>query len=101
MLTPSVPEGDGLQPAMLESDHLIKGDLMAPSDASHVSIQLDEDHAPETNGRMPVCRRCGFRTEETSNRHAATDGHQAKAGQWLDNQALASRVAKARGVLGS
>jgi hypothetical protein len=86
---------------MLESDHLIKGDLMAPSDASQVSIQLDEDHAPETNGRMPVCRRCGFRTEETSSRHAATDEYQAKVGQWLDSQALASRVAKARGVLGS
>jgi hypothetical protein len=86
---------------MLEVDHLTKGDLMAPSDTSQVSLLLDEDHAPETNGRMPVCRRCGFRTEEASNRHAATDEHQAKAGRWLDNQALAGRVAKARGVLGS
>ena len=86
---------------MLEVDHLIKGDLMAPADTSQISIRLDEDHVPETNGRMPICRRCGFRTEETSNRHAATDGHQAKVGQWLDSQALASRMAKARGVLGS
>ncbi|HEX3795338.1 MAG TPA: hypothetical protein VG226_07645 [Acidimicrobiales bacterium] len=74
---------------------------MAPSNASQVSIQLDEDHAPETNGRMPICRRCGFRTEENRSRHAATDEHQAKAGRWLDSQALAGRVAKARGVLGS
>lgn len=74
---------------------------MAPSDPSHVSIRLDQDHAPETNGRMPVCRRCGFRTEENTTRHAATDEHQAKADRWLDSQALANRVAKARGVLGS
>jgi hypothetical protein len=86
---------------MLETDHLIKGDLMAPSDPSSLSFQLDRDHAPETNGRMPVCRRCGFRTEETGTRHAATDGHQAKASRWLDGQALASRVARAKGVLGS
>ena len=86
---------------MLEVDHLIKGDLMAPSDVSLLSIQLDEDHAPETNGRMTVCRRCGFRTEETSSRHAATEEHKVKAGRWLDNQALATRMAQSRRVPGA
>jgi hypothetical protein len=92
---------EGIQPAMLAVDHVIKGDLMAPSDVSKLSTQLDQDHAPETNGRMTVCRRCGVRTEETSSRHEATEELQVKAGRWLDSQALASRVAQSRRVPGA
>jgi len=36
---------------------------MASSEASYVGSQLDEHHAPETNGRMSVCRRCGTSTD--------------------------------------
>jgi hypothetical protein len=87
---------------MLGGNGSIKGDAMAPSDASLLSIQLDEHHTPETNGRMAVCRRCGFRTSSESNsRHAADQTHQAEAGRWLENQALVSRIAKSRGLLGS
>jgi hypothetical protein len=28
-------------------------------EAQQLGSRLDEDHAPETNGRMSVCRRCG------------------------------------------
>jgi hypothetical protein len=35
---------------------------MAVSEASRLGTRLDEDHIPETSGRMAVCRRCGFRT---------------------------------------
>ncbi len=72
---------------------------MAASDAS-LGVRLDEDHLPETNGRMAVCRRCGFRTAGMrSDRHAPVDGQEAKAKRWLDAEAHARRVAKARGAL--
>ena len=69
---------------------------------SPVGSKLDEDHVPETNGRMAVCRRCGFRTDgKTGQRTLPMDGQDAKATRWLDGQAKANRVAKARGMLGS
>jgi hypothetical protein len=62
--------------------------------------RLDEDHAPETNGRMPVCRRCGFRTTgATSDVHALIEAEEARANQWLDAQAQVRRVAKGRDAL--
>jgi hypothetical protein len=73
--------------------------LVVASDAP-IGTRLDEDHAPETNGRMAICRRCGFRTAGvTSDRHAPPDTQEGKANRWLDTQAHARRVAKARTVL--
>jgi hypothetical protein len=90
----------GSDPVTPEIGQLDKGDIMAASEASRLGTQLDEDHVPETNGRMAVCRRCGFRTAGVrSDRHAPVEAQEAKANRWLDAQALASRVAKARGAL--
>ena len=41
---------------------------MTPSEALHLAAQLDEHHTPETNGRIPVCRRCGARTDSPTGR---------------------------------
>ena len=73
---------------------------MAAYEASRLGTRLDEDHVPETNGRMAVCRRCGFRTAGvTSDRHLPGETQQASANRWLDAQAQARRVAKAQGAL--
>ncbi len=73
---------------------------MAASEESSMGTQLDQDHLPETNGRMAVCRRCGFRTAGvTSDRHAPIGAQEAKATQWLDGQAHARRVTKAKRAL--
>lgn len=72
---------------------------MAASEAAQLGAQLDEDHAPETNSRMAVCRRCGFRTEgPSSERHAPVDVRADRASRWLGAQSQARRVAKARGA---
>jgi hypothetical protein len=42
---------------------------MPPDDAVPTGGQLDEDHPPETNGRMAVCRRCGSRTDDPAGSH--------------------------------
>jgi hypothetical protein len=73
---------------------------MAASQVSRLGTRLDEDHVPETNGRMAVCRRCGFRTAGvTSDRHAPVEAQEVRANRWLDAEAYARRVAKARGAL--
>jgi hypothetical protein len=62
-----------------------------------LGARLDEDHAPETNGRMAVCRRCGFRTAgATNDLHALIEAEEARANRWLDAQVHARRVEKAR-----
>ncbi len=93
--TPTV----GSDPVTAEIGQLDQGDIMAASEASRLGARLDEDHVPETNGRMAVCRRCGFRTAGvTSDRHAPVEAQEARANRWLDTQAQARRVAKARGA---
>ena len=42
---------------------------MPLEDETLTGSQLDEHHAPETNGRMSVCRRCGSRTDGPAGRH--------------------------------
>jgi hypothetical protein len=64
---------------------------------SPLSTRLDDDHFPETNGRMAVCRRCGFKTTGgPDERHASLGIQQARATRWLDNQAHVRRIADAR-----
>lgn len=90
----------GSDPVTPEIGWLGKGDIMAGSEASQLGTRLDEDHVPETNGRMAVCRRCGFRTAgKTSDRHAPVEAQEARANRWLDAQARARRVATSRGTL--
>ena len=74
---------------------------MAVPSETGLSDKLDEDHAPETNGRMAVCRRCGFRTVATAGEsHAPTEANRTKATQWLDGRALAERVTEVRSRMG-
>ena len=86
----------GSDPAVPE----IGGDIVVASDPSRMGTRLDEDHVPETNGRMAVCRRCGFRTRGVANdRHAPVEAQEARATGWLDAQAHARRVARVKGAL--
>lgn len=67
---------------------------------TELNEHLDRDHSPETNGRMAVCRRCGFRTVTTAGEHhVLLDGQAARAKGWLGGQATAYRLTKAREAL--
>lgn len=62
---------------------------MASPEAALLCARLDEDHPPDTNGRLANCRRCGFRTVgATGDRHAPVDAQVARATRWLEGQAL-------------
>jgi hypothetical protein len=57
---------------------------MTSSDTLHVAAQLDEHHLPETNGRIPVCRRCGARTESPAGlHHIVQEDRISKSSEWL------------------
>jgi hypothetical protein len=64
---------------------------------SSVGARLDEHHAPETNGRMAVCRRCGTQTDTPEGRqHVPSERQLTRSSEWLDAQARASRIDSAR-----
>jgi hypothetical protein len=70
--------------------------VMSSPEASHVGGQLDEDHAPETNGRMSVCRRCGARTDEAALHHVPDERQVDRSIGWLIAQVHRSRIERAR-----
>jgi hypothetical protein len=58
---------------------------------------LDEHHAPETNGRMPVCRRCGSTTDAAVGAHHTPDASRTpRLVEWLDAQARMRHFEEAR-----
>jgi len=65
-------------------------------DAQQLGSRLDEHHAPETNGRMSVCRRCGAQTDGPEGRHIPHEQQLDRALQWLDAQARSSGIDRAR-----
>jgi hypothetical protein len=70
---------------------------MVSTESSSVGSQLDEHHAPETNGRMSVCRRCGTRTDGPAGRHhLPADRELTRSGEWLVAQGRLARIAQAR-----
>lgn len=70
---------------------------MASSQAVEVGIQLDAHHAPETNGRMAVCRRCGTQTEGPGGLHHAPHEQQLdRSQQWLVSESRTSSIDRAR-----
>ena len=72
---------------------------MASHEALHMGSRLDEDHAPETNGRMAVCRRCGAQTDSSEGRQHIPDGRQLlRSNEWLDGQARIRHVDRARNL---
>ena len=74
---------------------------MTSSECVHVAAQLDEHHAPETNGRIPVCRRCGTRTESPAGLHHALQEAQVKrSSEWLIAQSRLRDIAHSKVLRG-
>jgi hypothetical protein len=66
---------------------------MISAEASDLGSRLDEHHAPETNGRMAVCRRCGTLTDSPrGDRHVPDAKQVVRSNEWLDRQARASLI---------
>lgn len=63
-------------------------------EANQLASQLDEHHLPETNGRMAVCRRCGFRVTGPlgAEQHTAAEERPDRARRWLDGQSRMNEV---------
>jgi hypothetical protein len=57
---------------------------MTESEVSLVAAQLDEHHAPETNGRIAVCRKCGARADGPNGfHHVVQTGREGRSSEWL------------------
>jgi hypothetical protein len=70
---------------------------MTSSECLHVAAQLDEDHAPETNGRIPVCHTCGARTESPSGlHHVLQEDRVGRSSEWLVAQSRQRDIATAQ-----
>ncbi len=70
---------------------------MTSSECLQVAAQLDEDHAPDTNGRIPVCHICGARTEGPSGgHHVLQPGTVDRSSQWLVAQSRQRDIDHAR-----
>jgi hypothetical protein len=71
--------------------------IMISPDALQVGAQLDEHHAPETNGRMAVCRRCGALTDSPAGRqHTPHASQMDRSAQWLTAQSRLLQIDRAR-----
>ena len=74
---------------------------MTSSECLHVAAQLDEHHAPETNGRIAVCHKCGARTEgPTGIRHVVQDGRAGRSSEWLVAQSRLREIAHSQMLRG-
>jgi hypothetical protein len=70
---------------------------MLSTEESCVGAQLDKHHAPETNGRMSVCRRCGSLTDTPAGSHHVPQGHQvARSIDWLNAEARTQLIDQVR-----
>ena len=74
---------------------------MSSSECLDVAARLDEDHAPETNGRIAVCRRCGARTDgPTGVHHVVQDGRAVRSSEWLVAQSRLRDIAQSQMLRG-
>jgi hypothetical protein len=72
---------------------------MVTPEASQVGTRLDENHSPETNGRMPVCRKCGARTDTPSgHHHRPTERELARSDNWLVAEVRMSHIQQTRSL---
>ncbi len=70
---------------------------MISAELSQVGAQLDAHHAPETNGRMSVCRRCGALTDSPAGlQHRPHTSQVDKSNQWLTAQSRLRQIDRAR-----
>ncbi len=74
---------------------------MAAEGDLQMGYQLDQDHVPETNGRMSVCRRCGSQTDgPQGDHHLPSDRQMSRISEWLVAEAQRlhlQRIREARG----
>lgn len=63
-----------------------------------MGVRLDDNHVPETNGRIAVCRRCGMRTDVLHGAHLPSEPDLVKASNWLRQQAIEARAAQFKRV---
>jgi hypothetical protein len=70
---------------------------MASPESIRVGAALDEHHAPETNGRMSVCRRCGMQTDSPVGlQHTPHESQLERSNQWLIAQSRLVQIDRAR-----
>ncbi len=70
---------------------------MTDTDSLTVRDQLDAHHTPETNGRIPVCRRCGARTDGPEGlHHSVAESQVARSTEWLVAQSRLRDIESAR-----
>jgi hypothetical protein len=70
---------------------------MTSAESIQVGAKLDEHHAPETNGRMSVCRKCGMLTDSPLGlRHEPHPKQLDRSNQWLTAQSRLSLIDRAR-----
>ena len=68
-----------------------------PASETLTGSQLDEQHVPETNGRMPVCRRCGSQTDSpVEGHHMPTERQMARIRDWLVTESRRMHLERAR-----
>jgi len=71
--------------------------IMISAESSQLGLQLDEHHAPETNGRMSVCRRCGALTDSPVGlRHLPHPTQVDRSNAWLTAQSRLRQIDRAR-----
>lgn len=74
---------------------------MTSPESLHIAAQLDQHHAPETNGRIPVCHRCGARTDgPTGTHHVLQEGRESRSREWLVAQSRLADIAQAQSLRG-
>lgn len=70
---------------------------MTSPESLHVAALLDEHHAPETNGRIPVCRRCGARTDSpTGLHHVLQESRVTRSSEWLSAESRLLDIAQSK-----
>jgi hypothetical protein len=70
---------------------------MSSTECLHVATQLDEHHTPETNGRIPVCHKCGARTESPlGEHHVIAESRVVRSSEWLVAQSRLNDIAQIR-----
>ena len=72
---------------------------MVSGESSHVGALLDEHHAPETNGRMSVCRRCGALTDSPVGlQHIPHPSQLTRSNDWLLTQSRLLQIERLRAL---
>jgi hypothetical protein len=69
---------------------------MSPTAETETATLLDQDHLPETNGRMAVCRRCGSQTDGPGLHHLPAERQMARIQSWLVAETTKLHVQQAK-----